>query len=73
MTRGLAFMQMFKVVSSTIDSLGWDHGVLLVQFNTGETVTHLDVPIGVFEEFRYAQSHSSYYEERIRWEYRRAL
>ncbi len=62
-------MEMVKVESSTIDSIGFDNDTLYVKFNNGRTYTYLNVSKEVFTEMLNAPSKGIYLNQKIKSNY----
>jgi hypothetical protein len=65
-------MQRIKVISSNIQSVGYDVAshVLEIEFTTGATYQYFDVPEYIYEAMMNASSHGKYFYQNIRDNYR---
>jgi KTSC domain-containing protein len=63
-------MQLESVNSSAIRAIGYDGSTLTVEFHTGRTYEHPDVPDAVFEGLMQAPSKGTYYNQHIRGKYK---
>ncbi len=61
---------LIPVDSSAIRAIGYDGRTLTVEFHSGRTYDHPDVPYHVFNEFLNAWSKGTYYNQNIRGRYK---
>jgi hypothetical protein len=59
-------MERFVVNSSTINSVGFENGILEVEFVSGSVYRYFDVPQEVFESLVNAPSVGEFFNENIR-------
>ena len=61
-----------SVVSSNLSRIRWDvqTSTLEVEFLGGRVYQYFDVPEGVFDAFRQADSHGKFFQQNIRGHYR---
>jgi len=62
-------MEMIKVESSNIESVGWLNGELYIAFNSGTTYVYFDVPEKVFKDMLDAPSQGKFFHANIRGKY----
>jgi hypothetical protein len=63
-------MNLFEVQSSAIAAIGFQDGVLAVQFHTSDTIyEHPHVPPEIFEGLMQAESKGEFYNQNIRGRY----
>lgn len=60
---------MIPVASSVFRAIGYDRGLLRVEFRSGRLHDHPGVPPGEFEAFLDASSKGGFYNRRIRGRY----
>lgn len=65
-------MQRTPVQSSNIHSVGYDNGVLEIQFHNGGIYQYFDVPAQVYEALLAADSKGGFFARGIRGVYRYA-
>ena len=63
-------MTLIKVNSSAIRAVDYDGSTLTVEFHTGRTYDHPDVPYSVYLELMNAPSIGAYYNKNIRGKYK---
>ena len=56
-------------VSEALSSVGWEDGVLEIEFTSGELYRYLRVPELVFRQLLRAPSKGTFFQERIRDRY----
>lgn len=59
-------MNMVPVVSSDIASVGYENGVLYIQFRSGGLYQYTGVPASVYESLMSASSHGKYFHAFIK-------
>jgi len=61
-----------SVTSSSLSRIRWDEltSTLEVEFIGGKVYQYFDVPAGVFEALRTADSHGKFFQQNIRGHYR---
>ncbi|MCX6907775.1 MAG: KTSC domain-containing protein [Verrucomicrobia bacterium] len=64
------YVEMIRVNSSAINAVGYDGSNLYVEFHSGRTYTHPNVPYYHFEGLLNAESHGGYYNCYIRGKFR---
>jgi hypothetical protein len=62
-------MDLIRVNSSAIRTVGYDGYTLTVEFHTGRIYDHPGVPYSIYVEFMNAQSMGAYYNRYIRGRY----
>ena len=62
-------MRRRPVVSEALSSVGWEDGVLEIEFTSGELYRYLRVPELVFRQLLRAPSKGTFFQERIRDRY----
>jgi hypothetical protein len=62
-------MEMNKVDSSMIDSIGYDQGssTMVIVFRNGHVYEFHMIPLGVYEEFLRADSKGKFFMERLKF------
>jgi hypothetical protein len=66
----MSYTTLIPVNSSAIRAVGFDGSTLTVEFHTGRTYDHPNVPDSVFVEFMDAESKGEYYIRHIRGRYK---
>lgn len=59
-------MDMIKVASSNIDSIGFDENGLMVQFKNGSKYQYADVDLALYNEFLKSGSKGQFFNTRIK-------
>ena len=62
-------MELTKVESSNINSVGYDNEDLLVKYNSGTVYRYKKVPKNIYEEFIKAESKGRYMNSNIKGKY----
>lgn len=65
-------MEREAVQSSVLVSVGYEDGVLEVEFVGGAVYRYADVPVAVYEGLMAAESHGTFFNEHVRNAYRYA-
>ena len=65
-------MQRVPVESTCLATVGYEDGTLEVEFTNGSVYRYFDVPERVHEELMAADSHGTFFNQRIRDTYRYA-
>ena len=63
-------MTLIQVNSSAIRAVGYDGSTLRVEFHTGRTYDHPNVPYSVYAGLMQASSMGAFYNQNIRGRYR---
>lgn len=63
-------MTLIPVRSSAIRAIGYDGSTLTVEFHTGRTYRHPQVPYSLFEGLLNATSPGTYYNKQIRGKFK---
>lgn len=63
-------MNMISVSSSNLSAVGYENGILYIQFHGGSLYCYYDVPEYVYQELMSAPSHGKYFAAHIRNVYR---
>lgn len=62
-------MNMIPVVSSDLQSVGYESGVLYIRFHSGGLYSYSGVPYEVYESLLSASSHGKYFHAHIKKNY----
>lgn len=62
-------MNMIRVQSSNISSIGYENGTLRISFNSGGLYSYSGVPESVYTSLMSASSHGSYFAQHIKDRY----
>ena len=62
-------MIMKSVVSSDIDSIGYEYGTLHIRFNSGGLYRYSNVPESIYNGLMSASSHGKYFHAYIKGKY----
>lgn len=62
-------MQMTKVASMTISSVGYENETLYIQFPNGQVFAYLNVPERVYNNLMCAPSHGKYFSSVVKGTY----
>ena len=62
-------MEMVPVVSSQVAAIGFENGVLRVQFSSGAEYEYTGVPESVFNEMKSAESVGRYFGANVKAKY----
>lgn len=61
-----ALIPRYRVDSSNLRSVGYESGVLVIEFTTGDIYVYPDVPGSLFEDFARAESKGRFYNQQIK-------
>jgi len=59
-------VQMIPVQSSNLSSVGYENGILYIEFNNGSMYSYDNVPVSVYQELMSAPSHGKYFHAHIK-------
>lgn len=62
-------MRMIPVSSSNLSSVGYENGILYIEFNSGRLYSYNNVPESVYRELLNAGSHGKYFHAHIKNNY----
>jgi len=62
-------MDMKPVISTDIDSIGYENGTLYIRFNSGGLYSYSGVPNSIYHSLMSASSHGSYFHAYIKNNY----
>lgn len=62
-------MDMIPVSSSNIRSIGWESGILHIQFHSGSLYEYIGVPASVYNGLLSARSHGRFFFDHIKNQY----
>jgi hypothetical protein len=63
-------MDMHAVKSSNVAKIGYENGLLVVEFKNGSTYHHADVPQSVYDDLMAASSKGGHYAKAIRGKFK---
>lgn len=62
-------MNMSHVISTNIDSVGYDGNTLYIRFNNGSLYAYYNVPKNIYDSLMSANSHGKYFTAHVKWNY----
>jgi hypothetical protein len=70
MAHEVTTLRRMRVESSVLASIGFEAGTLEVEFVSGAVYRYMDVPAAEYAALRWADSHGTYFNEHIKYNYR---